>query len=541
MERKKLSQLILNIFWQVIDIVCYVSCCAYCAYQCWELWAEFFTYPTTVVVSTYKMPFYDMPAVTICSSYGIKRPILDSMSLHHELGNQSGISEEIKDTKRPAQQKEQSVLDFLYRSYMKKNQMEQVLKDSLNFSQFLPEKWMRCSADELKVEKQCLNMSKLVISSFQSRYSCFTFFHSSKMEKKQYSGLSVPPGIRQSPFVMGSVEVNSDPIFKATQPGEMFRFVIDVNKNSSINIINSPFARLQVHSRTNIIAPRDDPFNVHTSKFMIIYVYANSFYLLPAPYESNCFIYPEFKKEAKHPFFQVPRSKEDCIKACIIESVITRCKCWPPEIPYISVDSLPDKLKKKFEVPLCDWIVMSEERNPSAFQEVLDKYNQSSYMSIEYELQHISKKSFDACYQGSQECKKKCHIGCFFVTYGRKAQVVDWPSKEVIKYSVIGEYLKNLTHCCILVSIRYGSPMMKAYRMQPKYELVETLTTIGGLVSLWLGFTFIGIWTFLDQAYSFLLKCRGKGDRAKSDGDEFISRTNSGRGGLRFAVERGSY
>lgn len=381
--------------------------------------------------------------------------------------------------------------------------MEQVLAGSLEYNQLIPPQWMSCSAD-LNYGNGCGMNNATSIHSFQAQYSCFSLFHTSVLSEFQVSELSVPIGIKGSPFIIGAYEVESDPLFQPISYGEMVRFVIHVNSSLSLFDNSSTTARVSVIENNRIRTTRNDAFLLKSNEMIIISLKVKLFNLLPPPYESMCFDYADSGDDEKHPLFKFPRSRRDCMKACVAKLLIKNCKCWPPEVPFVSLDNLPATQRLKYNVPLCDWVRMSRSDDSIAInRSTVSPGNDTAsriHSHLKDEMTKAARTAFKKCFQNIDDlCTSQCPKNCQFKEYDQTIQIFKWPYEKAIKYSAFGNFLKNFTSCCSLVSIRYSTPMFARYFMESKYELVEIITYMGGLVSLWLGFTVISVYSFINR------------------------------------------
>ena len=503
---------------RLIDTIWYFFCFSYCSNQCWHLWADFFEYPSYFSTQTGIQKEYSVPGVTVCSSIGVTRLTIEKFA-RTTSSNDSNQDNSVDSTILSDESDEESSSNYWYNKYITNTPMDQVLADSLQYDQLIVPEWMSCSADTYFGEA-CNNSKASCIHSFQAKYSCFTLFHYSVLSEAQVATLSMPIGIKGSPYLIGAYEVASDPLFQPIRYGEMMRFVINTSSSLSVFDNTSATARISVIENNRIRTSRTNAFIVRSNEFAIIYLQLKLFNLLPPPYESMCYDYEKnHGGKRKHPLFEVPRSRRDCAKACIAKLLIDNCKCWPPEIPFVSVDELPETDRLKYNVPLCDWVRRSREDSSSTSNRstVSRRPANTSHLDsdIETEMTKKARSAFKKCYRDiEKKCAPLCPKNCQFKEYDENVQIFSWPYQKAINYSIFSNYLKNFTSCCSLISIRYSTPMFSKYFMESKFELVEIVTYMGGLVSLWLGFTVISAYSFLDDMTSKI--CRKSRDKRKN-------------------------
>ena len=69
--------------------------------------------------------------------------------------------------------------------------------------------------------------------------------------------------------------------------------------------------------------------------------------------------------------------------------------------------------------------------------------------------------------------------------------------------------LSHYRNCCAIVSIRYLTGEKTKYISHPKYEPIEFVSYVGGIISLWLGFSFISMYDITKWSYEFIIKWLG--------------------------------
>ena len=197
--------------------------------------------------------------------------------------------------------------------------------------------------------------------------------------------------------------------------------------------------------------------------------------------------------EIPHTFFQKPLSRSSCFMGCLGKETVKSCGCWPPEIPYLSVESSKGNSKAK----LCNWLKSSQkfaDSKPKKENETAQEADNSNAIN-----------TFKECLVRHESyCKQQCSQDCIQRRYFSTVQSYEWPSDERINFSSNAARLKELRECCAIVSIRYYTDEATKYVSSPKYDIIEFFSYIGGIVSLWLGFTFIGIYDYIKDSHGWV-------------------------------------
>ena len=192
-------------------------------------------------------------------------------------------------------------------------------------------------------------------------------------------------------------------------------------------------------------------------------------------------------------FFQKPLSRSSCFMGCLGKETVKSCGCWPPEIPYLSVESSKGNSKAK----LCNWLKSSQkfhDSKPKKANETAQEADNSNAIN-----------TFKECLVRHESyCGQQCSQDCIQKRYFSTVQSYEWPSNERINFSTNAARLKELRECCAIVSIRYYTDEATKYVSSQKYDIIEFFSYIGGIVSLWLGFTFIGIYDYIKDSHGWV-------------------------------------
>ncbi|CAG2116932.1 unnamed protein product, partial [Medioppia subpectinata] len=181
-----------------------------------------------------------------------------------------------------------------------------------------------------------------------------------------------------------------------------------------------------------------------------------------------------------------PLSKGNCIIGCMAQATMDRCQCWPPELPFMrgSLEDAQENLLK-----WCDWDGDGLDVAPNQ----PDKPANATW--------------FQYCFTVHETlCKAKCNSDCKIDRYRIIKEVRQWPSTERIEHSKKGDYLYDMRQCCAIVSIRYWSAEQVINQYQPKFETAEFSSYIGGLLSMWVGFSLLGLYDVIEGIVIYMYK-----------------------------------
>jgi len=230
--------------------------------------------------------------------------------------------------------------------------------------------------------------------------------------------------------------------------------------------------------------------------------------LLPLPFDTNCHAFRDLNLESHekssdpkvlppHPLFDKPLSTSDCFYGCLGSETIKKCVCWPPEIPYVRASLYRHLDQKLDDISMCDWIKLGE--------------NEAKQTGQQGSIKDIGMTFFYKCFSSpvtTKTCRQRCKRECVRKRIKVSAQDSIWPAVERINYAPPDQEkkLNEYQRCCAIVSIRMASNEMTTYTYAAKHEPVEFVSYIGGIVSLWFGFTFIGIFDYLQSLVKFIVK-----------------------------------
>lgn len=397
----------------------------------------------------------------------------------------------------------QSKMDEYYRKFLGSHTMLELVNNGLNFSEFVDSNFTKCALDEQFSTNLCKKLE--ILETFQGNSMCYTMFHAS--DTSQITKLAPRSGIATSAVVVGSTVINIEESERPMQPNELIRFLVNFQLHEATSLNEPPSGRVVIHDSKDIPAARMSSTYMEAGKYYEIYISEQVSELLPAPYESNCTNYWKqnigayenvSKEKFPHPMIQKPLSQSSCYMGCLGKRTKASCGCWPPEIPYLAVASFKGKATAK----LCNWLKSSKNKKAKGKNETAQEADNSNAI-----------KKFNECLvKNEQYCSQQCPKDCTQKRYFTTVQSYEWPSDERINFSSNAASLRKLRECCAIVSIRYYTDEATMYISSAKYEIIEFFSYIGGIVSLWLGFTFIGIYDYLKDSNEWFKKKMRKGN-----------------------------
>ena len=535
-----------SIAWRILYLLCFSLCFIEASYQVVTLLDIYFRYPLTVSVSVETKPNLTLPGITFCSSIGVRKSGLEKMDDFVAIQE---LSEKTSANKSASEK--QTVLDYFYYSFLEKTPLDQLIVNSVNFSEFIVVKQTKCALDEvlqvklLNNETSVQNLNKLTckkqiekefIESFQGTQICWTLFHASKWSN--LTRIKVPSGHTQSAVFLReaskqtrmstndeTAEDSSSSEDETMHPLEIIRFVINFTQSESVKLDKPAVGTVSVHDPDEIRMGRLESHDLLPGRFYEIFLEETVSHLLEFPYESDCYPYLEknqrFYDEVSedtlppHPVFAKPLSSSDCTYGCLGHETVKRCGCWSPELPFVNSLNYEqvDLEIINSSLTLCDWIKRGQKwKNqtlPEKTRAMIEFYTCFSSEDI------VSKCEF--------RCKRECVKTRIKSSYQHRV----WPSDERIKCATPKQavILNEFRNCCSVVSVRMSSNEITKFTYSAKYEAVEFISYIGGIVSLWMGFTFIGIFDYFKAVVKFAckkkkLEVNTRKEREENDAEE---------------------
>jgi len=358
---------------------------------------------------------------------------------------------------------------------------------------------------------------------------CWTIFHESK--KCDLIDINVPSGFTQS-----AVYISKDPTRKvmgkvgrqgseeqSMRPLEIIRFVVNFSQEESITLEEPADGTVSIHDRDQIRLGRLQSFELRAGRSYEIFMEESLSHLLEYPYPTSCYPYLKYNQDAHkkenpppHPLLSKPLSSSDCFYGCLANETLHRCGCWPPEIPFLNGVNYEKGNPRPYvdaNIKLCDWVKMASGVPKDA-------------NTTRRELGMVK---FYNCFSRQEEivkpCRSKCRQECIRSRIKASVQEKEWPSKERIKYASDEEkiILRMYRNCCSVVSLRMVTNEITDYSYSAKYDPIEFVSYIAGIVGLYLGFTFIAIFDYVKAVVEFFLE-RNRNKKTRVNSSQMTSR-----------------
>ncbi|CAL1292268.1 unnamed protein product [Larinioides sclopetarius] len=183
--------------------------------------------------------------------------------------------------------------------------------------------------------------------------------------------------------------------------------------------------------------------------------------LLPLPYQTNCTKYSAMPWVNRNKGTLTPKM---CTQECSRSLQLKACKCVSSNLTLVFEDS-PCEGKKAF----C--------------------------------AEDIERASMEFC-------RTLCRVPCERKTFESAVDSSVWPRKKQM-FNIPSWTNKNLTEIrknLVRVKLYLRTMEITMYEHQPKYELVEVFSHLGGYLSLWLGFSVLAFCELLEMVSMVLLR-----------------------------------
>ncbi|KAI1299785.1 hypothetical protein HDE_03700 [Halotydeus destructor] len=393
-----------------------------------------------------------------------------------------GFEDEMAQTSSSNEQQE--TLDLYSSKFLSENSVETLLDKSILYSEFFNTSYTRCACDEQTGGNLCETYDNQIATFQVAGKKCFTLFHGTdKEEVNKFTAnmdYSTAPVILSNEAHIGDAEPSQVRLHRK----ELIRFHINFGSNDTVALNTQSQATMLIHD--NFVVPAMQTKHVIQLKpgyYYQIYIQAQETILLEPPFDSRCRNYLEGRKGTNkklHPILDTPSSRADCMTGCLGKHTMNACKCWPPELPYVSTFNTTHENN----LTLCDW-----------------KTNRFGKSSSLQQPEHRA--DFEHCFaQFTEGCSVKCDNDCIQLRYSSQVTKALWPSDEVIKTAGVNDSRwRDLRECCATISVRYAVDEKTVYQSIKKFEIIEFISYVCGLISLWLGFSVIGMYDYFNFFY----------------------------------------
>ena len=482
------------ISWQVINVANYIICTVCCFIQVYQVALLYFTYDMDMSVVPGWIERLNMPGLTLCSSIGVSYSELEK-SCSMEPSRGSNLTNRQIDELRAQ----------CYISHLKDTNLNEILSNGLDLDQFLRKQGRKCLLDEGHEGHFCQSLKEdNSIISFFYPYRCWTLFHliTSPDISSSHENTSVEYGVTQAPYMLGYLSYDAETSQRPIRPGEILRLQLNFTDSEKTFLSQTSHAYVYVHSNAAIGNNDFNRVRLSKGRFISTHLTIEDYNLLPPPFETKCINYThllvsagkESRSELTHPYRE-PQSHQDCLSGCMSKWTVSKCNCWPPEVPYVSmnVNSSQSGQERKGpgqfdQVPLCFWDVVH---------------------------------NFTSCYQTfGAKCRASCPSDCSIRMYKAfAASDSSWPSKRASRE------FANFTQCCGLLSVMYEGDIFITTTYIPKYTFIQLLSTVGSIVGAWFGYCFADIIPFRKYLFQLVKRVRKKNSIKHFSGKRSASST----------------
>ena len=416
------------------------------------------------------------PGVTICNSIAIKKSMLLTIANDDQLLNVN------------SSKKLQVTLDNYYRKYLLKYPMEDLINDTLHLNDVVNRHRIICLVDQINKSKYCNNLQSNSIASSEKLQSCWTLFHFSHPSDLISNKFLIP----SNDFAKFKVVINNLTIISAEETAplaknEIMRLVYRFNRNESTSLHLPVTGSIRFHDNSRIPAYFDNTIELNIGQYLQIGITKLKYKMLRAPFDLSCRNYHSSESASRtNPLFGPIFSNFDCTYACVVKRTIQKCRCWPPEIPFI-IDYQGNGTKNIY---LCDWMSMAEGQ---LNQSIINDSISENFIHQQRQLQKLALKNYISCSSVHfEKCNQKCPYSCEFSFIESNAELSTFEKIQKVNGEVKVLNRRNTG----LISVKYETENEIVYNYKPKYEFLSTMSNVLGIISLWTAFKMVAFPSF---------------------------------------------
>ncbi|XP_054154245.1 acid-sensing ion channel 1C-like [Oppia nitens] len=459
-----------------------VGCVLGCAYQCIAILNLFFSFPSIVFVYVTTMDQLELPGVTLCNSNRVMMSKLREFNkTFDKIWSTYDDTNDVDDDNVTKLDKQQ-IVDDTIRALLNTLTVNDFMKLGHTVDEFLVPEYFRCATDSFHLDDKCRKYAD-ILTTGQEVGNCWTLFHKSN-SSDYLKDMAIQSGLSQSPVIRGHGEaVDLELADQPFHPNEILRLKINFSAGEYTTLNDEVFGHFIVHDENQLPPIREKNFYIYPGYYYEFFILKQSDQLLPKPFATDCIDYylmPENQSQSDdhNEYLNHPLSRENCIIGCMAQNTMDKCNCWPPELPFLkgsAVEAIENSMK------WCDW---------NTGPQLISK-------------EAIAKKANDSwfkfCFtEHEKQCNDRCKLDCHLDRYTIIQQKRDWPAKERIEHSKHADSLMENHKCCSTVSLRYWSAEHTINKYESKYEISEFIAYLGGLLSMWLGFSLVRTYNVIE-------------------------------------------
>lgn len=348
-------------------------------------------------------------------------------------------------------------------------------------------KWVGC-ARTWTYTIECDHLTR--IESIQDR-KCSTILHKGAMLYDQV----------HRPFLFNSSNIISTGQYDYFDAKEVIKVLVDFNPEDYADLKRQIGSRLIFHADEYVGASVDRDFFISRGYKYDFHI-GREDNILDNSRRSICYDYTknlDFYRDELNP--RLPLHGETCFQNCVAKNIIYRSNCWPTTMPYFRNDSLDPNLN------LSSCSTFREPQYQSIYKEIIRVENIKRLKSQGLNVSEFSeaKNRSKSLKEGMRIytkirrfCWSQCAISCTVTEYKITVTRSAWPSDVEISLNKTGKE-KLLKHCCALITVKYSHFHHDVQQYMPKYNLIDTIGNLGGLLAVWLGISFVSVYHALQK------------------------------------------
>lgn len=484
----------------VLRLICFLVFAIVCFVQCYVIMRNYFSYP--VVIDMYDVSpnlITILPGLTLCNNNRLSlRKLLESNETLRRAFNERFPDEDFRHIRTRLEADELTkyrdgilqIFDNL--GYDAQAHMDRMTMNESYVSK--PDtlfKWIGCARTWTN-SIECGHLTQ--IDSLQDR-KCTTILHKGSMFYDQI----------HKPYLFNSTTISETGQYNYFDAKEVIKIIVDFEPEDYADLKRQIGARLIVHPAEYVGTSVDRDFFLSRG-YRYDFHLAREDVLLDGAQKSRCFDYStnlEAYKEKLEP--RMPLYGDTCFQNCVTKNMIYRSNCWPTTMPYYRNDSFdPDKKLRS-----CIWF--REPQYLSIYKEIIrvenlkkmkGKGTNASEFDAAKKQSRIIREGLRVYTKIRRFCWSQCTIGCTITEYKVSVTRSVWPSDVEISLNKTGKEKRN-KHCCALVTVKYSHFHYDVQQFIRKYNLIDTIGNLGGLLAVWLGISFVSVYHALQKLVEF--------------------------------------
>lgn len=357
-------------------------------------------------------------------------------------------------------------------------------------------KWLACSPPgNLSVD--CHSMTR--VESLRSRH-CTTLF---------YLG-AVWYDLANNRQLFNTSESNYTSYFDAK---EVVKLVLDFEPEDYADLKRQIGSRIIFHDNSHIASSQDLDFFLTRGFRYDFNIEREDIVFNGKPYW-NCLDYHQMYQKVYNSQVdpRIPLDMDGCFQNCIARNIVKREDCWPSTMPYYRNDSMNLDESIKICTTFGEADRMAALRDRPRFESLSQlATNQSQFL-----IAGVRARARHKLYMKVQRfCRSRCVSPCRRPSFSVVVAQSPWPADvQVIQKS----FERHLRHCCALVTVKFSHFHYTIQEYMPKYNIMDTLGNIGGLLAVWLGLSIVSVYHALQKCVE-LCKQRTYQSKVHSDNE----------------------